>query len=105
MSQKCLVCFTPSFSNGKCSITALQSEQLWLGYAQSGIVGCGGISERGGTFVGPTQDHIPGNSHPGSGFRGWEMACIEAGSEGGTRECRDLYNGLRVRWDRRLSQP
>lgn len=52
------------------------------------------------------QDHIPGDPHPSNRFRAWEMACIEAGSEpDATGECRDLYQGLRVRWNARLATP
>ena len=54
----------------------------------------------------PNQDHIPGEEHPGNGFRAWELACIEDGSEElGSAECRDLYQGLRVRWNARLRNP
>jgi hypothetical protein len=45
-----------------------------------------------------------GDEHPGAGFRAWELACIEAGSEpGATGDCKALYDGLNVRWGMRLA--
>ena len=49
--------------------------------------------------------HVPGDEHPGAGFRAWELACIETGSDGGSAECRALYQGLRVIWNTRLRNP
>jgi hypothetical protein len=52
------------------------------------------------------QAHHPGDEHPGAGFRGWELACIEDGSEpDGSAECKALYQGLRIRWNTRLATP
>lgn len=46
---------------------------------------------------------IDGDPHPGTAFRAWELACIDSGSRGeGPAECRDLYNGLRLRYNVRL---
>jgi hypothetical protein len=51
------------------------------------------------------QEHEGGDTHPGFGFRAWELSCIEAGSEGQSPECTALYRGLRVRWNARLRNP
>lgn len=44
-----------------------------------------------------------GEGHPSASFRAWELACIADGADGGTKRCVDLYQGLRVRWNERLS--
>jgi hypothetical protein len=50
--------------------------------------------------------HEAGDEHPGPGYRAWELACIEDGSEkGGSDDCKLLYRGLLVRWEHRLAHP
>lgn len=60
----------------------------------------------------PDQGHEEGDEHPSNGFRAWEFACLETGSEPDSAfksdedyDCRNLYNGLVVRWTHRLAQP
>lgn len=43
-----------------------------------------------------------GGGHPANSFRAWNLACLEAGSEG-TPICDVLYRGTKARWDRRLA--
>lgn len=56
--------------------------------------------------VKPNQKHIPGDPHPGRGFRAWELMCLEDGSEkAGAVECKALYYGIKAKWEHRLSTP
>ena len=50
--------------------------------------------------------HVDGDPHPGTAFRQWEISCIVSGGLGtGPQECKTLYQGLKLRFDRRLSTP
>lgn len=53
------------------------------------------------------QGHIKGDPHPGHGYRAWNLACMEDGSEDRPAApiCRLLYQGTLLRWTTRLNAP
>ncbi len=40
--------------------------------------------------------------HPSNYFRAWNLACMAVGSDDPRHKCRALYQGTKMRWDRRL---